>query len=65
MSLSGFSPETTIIAFRMVQPEQLMIIGSDATLSSVDTSLRAFWQLEFDGEDVDDRIAQLTFLVDI
>jgi hypothetical protein len=37
VSLSGFSPETTIIAFRLVQPEQLMIIGSDATLSSLDT----------------------------
>src|ERR1700754_58023 len=36
VSLSGFSPETTIIAFRLVRPAQLMIIGSDATLSSLD-----------------------------
>jgi hypothetical protein len=28
-------------------------------------SLRAFWRLEFDGEDVHDRIADLAFLVDI
>ncbi|MBU2670177.1 hypothetical protein KOI35_42425 [Actinoplanes bogorensis] len=50
VSLSGFSPETTIIAFRLLQPARLMIIGSDATWASLDTiqsalglSLSQFW----------------------
>jgi len=37
VSLSGFSPETTIFAFELLQPTRLMIIGSDATRSSLDT----------------------------
>ena len=37
VSLSGFSPETTILAFRLLRPVRLMIIGSDATWSSLDT----------------------------
>lgn len=37
VSLSGFSPETTILAFELLQPERLMIIGSDATRASLDT----------------------------
>jgi hypothetical protein len=36
VSLSGFSPETTIIAFKMVRPARLMIISSDETRASVD-----------------------------
>src|SRR5690242_522354 len=37
VSLSGFSPETTILAFRLLRPVRLMIIGSEATWSSLDT----------------------------
>ncbi|MEJ3742491.1 TIGR02710 family CRISPR-associated CARF protein [Actinomycetes bacterium KLBMP 9797] len=37
VSLSGFSPETTILAYELLQPQRLMIIGSDATQSSLDT----------------------------
>jgi CRISPR-associated protein (TIGR02710 family) len=37
VSLSGFSPETTILAFELLQPEHLMIIGSAATRASLDT----------------------------
>jgi len=37
VSLSGFSPETTILAFELLQPKQLMIIGSDSTQPSLDT----------------------------
>jgi CRISPR-associated protein (TIGR02710 family) len=37
VSLSGFSPETTILAFELLdRPQRLMIIGSEATRSSVD-----------------------------
>jgi CRISPR-associated protein (TIGR02710 family) len=36
VSLSGFSPETTILAFELLQPERLMIIGSEATRASID-----------------------------
>jgi CRISPR-associated protein (TIGR02710 family) len=36
VSLSGFSPETTILAFELLQPQRLMIIGSDSTRASVD-----------------------------
>ena len=36
VSLSGFSPETTILAFHLVNPKRLMIIGSEATRASVD-----------------------------
>jgi CRISPR-associated protein (TIGR02710 family) len=36
VSLSGFSPETTILAFELLQPRRLMIIGSDSTRASVD-----------------------------
>ena len=36
VSLSGFSPETTILAYELLRPERLMIIGSDATRASVD-----------------------------
>jgi CRISPR-associated protein (TIGR02710 family) len=36
VSLSGFSPETTILAFELLRPKRLMIVGSEATRDSVD-----------------------------
>src|SRR5204863_8474771 len=36
VSLSGFSPETTILAFRLLEPKRLMIIGSESTRDNVD-----------------------------
>ncbi|WP_432904042.1 TIGR02710 family CRISPR-associated CARF protein [Micromonospora matsumotoense] len=36
ISLSGFSPETTILAFELLKPERLMIIGSWSTRESID-----------------------------
>jgi CRISPR-associated protein (TIGR02710 family) len=36
VSLSGFSPETTILAFELLRPERLMIISSESTRDSVD-----------------------------
>jgi hypothetical protein len=36
VSLSGFSPETTILAFELLQPNRLMIIGSESTEKSFD-----------------------------
>ncbi|WP_163507091.1 hypothetical protein [Fodinicola acaciae] len=36
VSLSGFSPETTILACKILEPKRLMTIGSDETRDSVD-----------------------------
>ena len=36
VSLSGFSPETTILAFTLVGAKRLMVVGSDSTRASVD-----------------------------
>ncbi|BCJ64775.1 hypothetical protein GCM10009779_40800 [Polymorphospora rubra] len=37
ISLSGFSPETTIFAYELLRPRRLLIVGSDRTRDSVDT----------------------------
>ena len=39
VSLSGFSPETTILAFELIKPKRLMIIGSESTRASIDVIL--------------------------
>jgi CRISPR-associated protein (TIGR02710 family) len=36
VSLSGFSPETTILTFELLQPHRLLVIGSDPTREKVD-----------------------------
>jgi CRISPR-associated protein (TIGR02710 family) len=36
VSLSGFSPETTILAFELLRPQRLMIIASEEARASVD-----------------------------
>jgi CRISPR-associated protein (Cas_Cas02710) len=36
VSLSGFSPATTILAFELVRPERLFVISSQATEDSID-----------------------------
>jgi len=36
ISLSGFSPETTIIAFRLINPKSLFVISSEKTNKSID-----------------------------
>ncbi len=36
VSLSGFSPATTILAFELVRPEQLFVISSEGTTASID-----------------------------
>jgi CRISPR-associated protein (TIGR02710 family) len=41
VSLSGFSPETTILACELLQPTRLMIIGSESTRASVDVIQQA------------------------
>lgn len=37
VSLSGFAPETTILAYELLQPHHLMVICSEATRGSVET----------------------------
>lgn len=41
VSLSGFSPETTILAFELLRPQRLMIIASEEARTSVDIIQRA------------------------
>ncbi|MFD0591992.1 hypothetical protein ACFQZ4_04975 [Catellatospora coxensis] len=36
ISLSGFSPETTLLAYELLQPERLLIISSENTRAKVD-----------------------------
>jgi hypothetical protein len=39
VSLSGFSPATTILAFELVQPKRLLVISSEGTDGSIDVIL--------------------------
>lgn len=36
VSLSGYSPETTLLAFELLQPRRLLVISSDSTRAKVD-----------------------------
>jgi CRISPR-associated protein (TIGR02710 family) len=37
VSMSGFSPETTLLAFELVQPQRLLVISSEHSVHTLDT----------------------------
>ena len=50
VSLSGYSPETTLLAFELIKPKQILIVTSEKTLPQVNViSDKIAGRLKFSG----------------